>query len=55
VFTIELGGPVEPRNLLRTIEIAADKAGVEDVGVHTFGHCAAVAWLEARRTHQSGG
>jgi hypothetical protein len=46
VFTTEVGGPVEPRNVLRTIEIAADKAGVENVGVHTLRHSAAVAWLE---------
>ena len=47
VFTTEFGGPVDPRNLLRTIEIAADKAGIENVGVHTLRHSAAVAWLEA--------
>jgi integrase len=47
VFTTELGGPVDPRNVLRTIEIAAGKAGVEHVGVHTLRHSAAVAWLEA--------
>lgn len=33
--------------MLRTIEIAADKPGVEHVGVHTLRHSAAVAWLEA--------
>jgi hypothetical protein len=33
VFTTELGGPVDPRNVLRTIEIAAEKAGLKDVGV----------------------
>ena len=47
VFTTELGGPVDPRNVLRTIEIAAAKAGVEGVGVHTLRHSAAVAWLES--------
>jgi integrase len=47
VFTTEFGTPVEPRNILRTIEIAAEKAGVEDVGVHTLRHSAAVAWLES--------
>jgi integrase len=47
VFTTEFGGPVDPRNVLRTIEIAAGKAGVEGVGVHTLRHSAAVAWLEA--------
>lgn len=47
VFTTEFGGPVEPRNILRTIELAAAKAGLEDVGVHTLRHSAAVAWLES--------
>lgn len=47
VFTTELGTPVDPRNVLRTIQIAAEKAGVTGVGVHTLRHSAAVAWLEA--------
>ena len=47
VFTNELGGPVDPRNLLRVIEAAAKTAGVEGVGVHTLRHSAAVGWLEA--------
>jgi hypothetical protein len=47
VFTTELGGPVEPRNLLRVIETAAKRAGIEDTGVHTPRHSAAVTWLEA--------
>jgi integrase len=47
VFTTELGGPVDPRNLLRVIEAAAKAAGVEDVGVHTLRHSAAVDWLES--------
>jgi integrase len=47
VFTTELGGPVDPRNLLRVIEAASRAAGVEDVGVHTLRHSAAVSWLEA--------
>lgn len=47
VFTTKFGTPVEPRNILRTIETAAAKAGIEDVGVHTLRHSAAVAWLEA--------
>jgi integrase len=47
VFTTEMGGPVDPRNLLRTIEVAAKAAGLTDVGVHTLRHSAAVAWLEA--------
>ncbi len=47
VFTTELGTPVEPRNILRTVEIAAAKAGMEGFVVHTLRHSAAVAWLEA--------
>lgn len=46
VFTTEAGTAVDPRNLLRALEAAAKKAGVEDVGVHTLRHSAAVAWLE---------
>ncbi len=46
VFTTELGGPVDPRNLLRVVEVAAKAAGVE-TDLHTIRHSAAVAWLEA--------
>jgi len=34
VFATEFGTPVEPRNLVRTIETAARKAGVKEVWVH---------------------
>jgi len=47
VFTTELGTPVDPRNLLRVIEVASKAAGVEGVGVHTLRHSAAVSWLES--------
>ncbi len=47
VFSTELGGPVDPRNLLRVIEVAAKAAKVDGVGVHTLRHSAAVAWLES--------
>ncbi|AZZ82572.1 site-specific integrase [Gordonia alkanivorans] len=47
VFTTEFGGPVDPRNLLRVLEVAAAGAGVDKVGVHTLRHSAAVAWLES--------
>ena len=57
IFATERGTPVEPRNILRSIEIAAKRArwtddeGVEHVGlddtvVHTLRHSAATAWLE---------
>jgi integrase len=47
VFVSEFGTPADPRNILRTIQIAAEKAGMSDIGVHTLRHSAAVAWLEA--------
>ncbi|VEG55662.1 phage integrase family protein [Mycolicibacterium aurum] len=47
VFTTELGGPVDPRNLLRVVEVASRSANIEKVGAHTFRHSAAVAWLES--------
>ncbi len=47
VFTTELGGPVNPLNPLRDIKIAAGKAGIGNIGVHTLRHSAAVAWLES--------
>ncbi|MFG1935339.1 tyrosine-type recombinase/integrase [Mycobacterium sp. NPDC048908] len=43
----ELGTPVDPSNILRTVQISAQKAGMSDVGVHTLRHSAAVAWLES--------
>lgn len=47
VFATEFGTMVDPRNLLRTVELAAAKAGIADVGAHTMRHSAAVAWLES--------
>jgi integrase len=47
VFATELGTMLDPRNLLRTVELAAAKAGIENVGAHTMRHSAAVAWLES--------
>ena len=47
MFASEFGTPVDPRNILRTIQIAAHKAGMSDIGVHTLRHSAAVAWLES--------
>lgn len=48
VFATELGLPVDPRNVLRTVQIAAQKAGMADIVVHTLRHSAAVAWLEGQ-------
>lgn len=48
VFATEAGTPVDPRNVLRTVQIAADKAGLDGgLGVHSLRHSAAVAWLES--------
>jgi integrase len=47
IFTTECGAPVDPRNLLRVVEVAAETAGVEGVGVHTLRHSVAVGWLES--------
>jgi integrase len=47
VFASEFGTPADPRNVLRTRQIAARRAGMSDIGVHTLRHSAAVAWLES--------
>jgi len=47
VFATEFGGYLDPRNLLRTVEIAAKKAGIGKAGAHTMRHSAATAWLES--------
>jgi integrase len=46
VFATESGTPVEPRNIYRALAVAAEKAELENVGVHTLRHSAATAWLE---------
>jgi integrase len=50
MLVLSIGGlafGVDPRNLLRTVEIAARKLGIVDVGAHSLRHSAAVAWLES--------
>jgi integrase len=47
VFATEFGTPVDPRNILRTIQIAAQKAGMSQIVVHTLRHSAAVSWLDS--------
>ncbi len=41
-----IGSAVDPRNILRTIQIAAQKAGMAGIDEHRLRHSAAVAWLE---------
>jgi len=45
VFSNEIGGPVDPRNALRSLSAAAKRAGLEDVNLHTLRHSAATAML----------
>lgn len=47
VFATEFGGPVEPRNALRALTVAAKVAGIKGANVHTLRHSAATGWLEA--------
>jgi hypothetical protein len=47
VFTIQFGRPVEPRNVLRTVEATAAKAGNEDAGDVHAAYSAAMSSLEA--------
>jgi len=46
VFTTETGQPVDGRDLFRTLQAAAKKAKLTDVGIHTLRHSAATAMLE---------
>lgn len=46
VFCTEDGNFCEPRNLLRTVQAAATKAGLKGVVVHELRHAAATSWLE---------
>lgn len=45
VFTTELGDPCDPRNALRALTVAAEKAGLPRVGLHTLRHSAATIML----------
>ena len=47
VFTAETGGPVDPANLLRTVRMAAKKAGLSGVHVHSLRHTYATTALLA--------
>ena len=47
VFATEMGGYIDPRNMLRAFQKAAEKAGIEDVGLHTLRHSAATAMMDA--------
>jgi len=47
VFTTETGQPCDPRNALRALYDAADKAGLPHIGLHTLRHSAATFMLDA--------
>lgn len=49
VFTTPFGSPIEPRNLLRSIQLAVKKTDIDPrgVGVHTLRHSAASNMLDA--------
>ena len=47
VFTTEVGAPMQARNVLRALTMAAAKAELIGVSVHTLHHSAATALLEA--------
>jgi len=46
VFTTGFGKPLDPRSVLRSIQAAARRAGVDDVDVHTLRHSAATVMLD---------
>ncbi len=47
MFTTETGLPLDPRNVLRAVTVAAGRAGLANVSVHSLRHSAATAMLEA--------
>lgn len=47
VFTTELGAPADPRNLLRTVQLACEKVELPPMGVHTLRHTYATTALLA--------
>lgn len=47
VFTTITGQPVDPSTALRSLKLAASRAGVKGAAVHTLRHTAATAMLEA--------
>jgi hypothetical protein len=50
VFASKFGTPADPRNVLRTVQIASQKAGMADVGVHPFGTARQWRGLRGRST-----
>lgn len=46
VFTTESGEPCDPRNALRALKVAAEKASLPGIGLHTLRHSAATVMIE---------
>jgi integrase len=46
VFARPLGDPIDPRNVLQTVQRAAARLGLEGVGAHTLRHSVATVLLE---------
>ena len=47
MFVTEFGEPCDPRNALRSLQVAATRAGLPGVGLHTLRHTAATMMLYA--------
>lgn len=47
VFTSEVGTPVEPRNILRRLDVIARRAGLQGTHLHTLRHSAASFLIDA--------
>lgn len=47
VFVTEFGEPCDPRNALRALQAAAERAGLPGVGLHTLRHTAATIMLNS--------
>ncbi|QIX27513.1 site-specific integrase [Nocardioides sp. JQ2195] len=47
VFVTEFGEPCDPRNALRALQVAAERADLPGVGLHTLRHTAATMMLNA--------
>lgn len=48
VFVTDIGEPCDPRNALRALTVAARRAGLDRVGLHTLRHSAASVMLSER-------
>ncbi len=47
VFTTETGHPCDPRNALRALKVASDRAGLPGIGRHTLRHSAASVMISS--------